>query len=142
METLINVSNCPSSSWSTAQLKGWNVKDIEFPEIPARITNQEIGWLINDMLAQIVDITENDVMDYLMDEDRFIHNVYVMMIGDPYFVSEMYQMLKSETLNCRADSQCVHLMFPISERKVLTDVNGVKTERFDFVKWRDVELNW
>jgi hypothetical protein len=114
----VNISNHPSSKWSTAQRSaaeqlGGAIIDIPFPNIPATATRQEIAKLAKAMFADLV--------------ERYPTPGYAMVAGGGTLCSLL--ILALSILGWE-------VVFACSERNTVENDDGSKTVRFDFVQFR------
>lgn len=120
MAMFVNISNHPSSRWSSAQLEaakklgGGEVVDIAFPNVPATATTEQVVQMAAELTAQVPDTC-----------------TVAMVQGEMTLVLAIVRILQVRGITCVA---------ACSDRRVVEQVqpdgSTVKTAVFEFVQFR------
>jgi hypothetical protein len=119
---LINFSNHPAVTWTSAQREGWDeIVDLEFPFISPNESIENIRNIVNNF----VDIIQNQI------EINPGYKVYIHLSGEYTFCFLMYEKIKE--LN-------IPLAISTSERKTTFQIDSkgrtVSKKIFQFSGWR------
>ncbi|MGB0838620.1 MAG: hypothetical protein ACPGXL_00695 [Chitinophagales bacterium] len=117
---LINLTNHPISTWNgkqleTAQKQFTDLKDIAFPHISPSADDSYITELANGYVEKI-----------LRHQNEY-DKVTVHVMGEMTFVLSMVCLLQQQGVTCIAST---------TNRNAIEYGNGVKTVRFNFVRFR------
>lgn len=113
---LLNLSNHPSSLWSTEQssqaIVAYNkVEDLAFPQIDPEMLEQDLDKLVEEYFKKIQEINP-----------KAVH-----IMGEMTFVYRLVTRLKRKGVRCVAST---------TERISKEDGKGNKTSTFKFIKFR------
>lgn len=129
---LIAVSNHPPEQWGDEQKAGWDeIVFIPFPNVPARLTRQEVREMAYDLACQIIKIwdekTRGGEIVYLWLAGEYSLTVFTIEQLLEYFPQHGYHLFN-------------RMVFPTSERVVYEEKdeegNVIKKSVFKFVQWR------
>lgn len=119
---LINLSNHPSSNWEEGQKAAASmygtIVDIAFPNIPPDLSVEEV---------------EKQALAYLLRCESLIsvHELSAIhLAGEPIFCFLLAQMLLANKHECLTSTS----------QRVVSEENGEKTSRFEFVQFRNYKL--
>lgn len=112
---LLNLSNHPSSKWTTEQLAVaekmyGNIKDIAFPQIPPAATKKEVRQLAKDYFLKI--------------KENIPKAVHVM--GEMTFTYALVKKLKKANITCVASTT----------NRIVEEKDHKKIVQFQFVQFR------
>jgi len=149
---LMNISNHPSSKWSTEQKEGWNeIIDIPFPEVAPEwdIIDKEYLKVKNEILCRLEETIkkikeENEELKSAGMEEE-MKQIFVFVAGEwtiTYRIIEFINLTNEiEFKNSREDEPVIPIVivFPTSKRVVeekVPDGTVKKDVIFKFVRWR------
>jgi len=114
----LNLSNHPSEDWSKEQLAAakefGEIDDMKFPEIQPDADEAAIDALVEKNADEIIEKAETNKL-----------TVHVM--GEMVFVFKLINRLKEEGIRCVASTT----------DRIVEEKDGVKTSRFNFVRFRE-----
>lgn len=123
---LINLSNHPSKLWGRKQLNSARrkfiaVMDVPFPQVGPSLSEKQVEKLAEKYFKKVLKI--------LMDYNNQNNAVHIM--GEMTFSFCLVNMLLKQGITCVAST---------TDRIVTVDKNGLKTAKFNFVKFREYKL--
>jgi CRISPR-associated protein Csx16 len=115
----VNLSNHPSDEWSTAQreaalLLAPEIRDRAFPEVPPEVGVAEIAALAERVVARLI--------------RELPGATHAMVQGEFTLAHALVRRLQERGIVCLAAT---------TRREVTTAAGGVKTTRFEFVRFRE-----
>jgi hypothetical protein len=115
----VNLSNHPASDWSAAQREAAlrlapEIRDWPFPEVPPEAGAEEIGALA----------------------DRIFERVIADMPGATHAMVQG-EFTLAHALVCRLQRHGVVCLAATTRREVVDEAGGLKTTRFEFVRFRE-----
>jgi len=120
---LINLSNHPSETWSSAQLEAATqefglVQDIPFPTIPPDMSSSEVVMLAEQYAKKVISILPSEVQP-----PDAVH-----IMGELTFGYAIVAILQKQTIRCIAST---------TERNVEVLADNTRTVRFEFKRFRE-----
>ncbi|MEM4204260.1 MAG: hypothetical protein QXS54_09360 [Candidatus Methanomethylicaceae archaeon] len=117
----VNISNHPSSKWSSAQVEaakrlGGEIVDIEFPNVPPDATSADVEKMAKDITQKVLS---------LQTKSPFIT---AMVQGEHTLTVALVKELMYYGIQCVAAT---------SERLVTENPDGTKTVKFEFKQFRN-----
>ncbi len=123
MKLLVNLSNHPSAKWQEEQKAGWDkIIDVPFPSVSATSSTEEVIELVAQYASLLGEIAnEHEGWD-----------MHLMLQGEYTFCYLL--------LHAIIDTNDWKIAIPTTERRSVEKVGPggetIKTQVFDFVRWR------
>ncbi len=132
MKILINHSNHPVGKWEEAQRQGWDViVDLPFPSVSSVSSVEEVEKLVEDNIEKIFEIAKQNEKQ---DEKA---SIYLMLQGE---FSYCYIMMKKLQEKMREKGVDIKFAIPTTERIVQENEKGEKISKFQFQRWREIDI--